>query len=450
MNTLSISEKSNPNYLAKVVKIDNLRKHSNADRLQVTTIDGNNVITSLNAKEGNIYIYFPLESSINKDYLSWSNSYEDKTLNRNNELKGFFNKHGRVRAIRLRSEKSEGYIVPGSDISNWIKEVTGKDYSFSEEDSNKEFDTIFDILICQKYINVEALRKLNSAESKQKNNKKKSRDSKLIEGQFHFHIDTSPLRKYSENISPNDLIQITRKLHGTSFVVSKVLCKKKLTWYEKVLKKIGLNIQDSHYDLVYSSRKVVKNSFIDDGSKNHFYGYDLWEDIAKSLEHSLTEGISLYGEAVGYTKTGAYIQNEYDYRCSPGEFDTYVYRITYTNASGKVFEFSSQQVKEYCSRYGIKTVPELYYGFAKDLFNDIDIDEYWSNLFVQRLSEVYLEKDCVLCNNSVPDEGIVLRREVFDIDVYKHKSFRFFEQETKQLDSGEVDMETIESVAIDG
>ena len=29
-------------------------------------------------------------------------------------------------------------------------------------------------------------------------------------------------------------------------------------------------------------------------------------------------------------------------------FDIVVYRITYTNVDGKVFEFSTQQVKEFC------------------------------------------------------------------------------------------------------
>lgn len=79
--TLKISEKANPNYLAKVVRLINLRKHSNADKLQVITIDGNNVITGLEASDGDVYVYFPLEAAINKDFLSYSNSFEDKTLN---------------------------------------------------------------------------------------------------------------------------------------------------------------------------------------------------------------------------------------------------------------------------------------------------------------------------------------------------------------------------------
>ena len=135
----STSKNSNSNYLAKIVKLNNLRKHANADRLQVATIDGNNVITDLRAKEGDYYVFFPLESTLNKEFLSWSNSFEDSSQNNNKEAKGFFNKHGRVRAIKLRGERSEGYIVPLDSLTNWL---LSKNLSFSFDESlvNKEFD----------------------------------------------------------------------------------------------------------------------------------------------------------------------------------------------------------------------------------------------------------------------------------------------------------------------
>jgi len=51
-------------------------------------------------------------------------------------------------------------------------------------------------------------------------------------------------------------------IHNTSFVVSKVLCKKMLKWHERILKRFGVNIVDTQYDTVYSSRKVIKNSWM--------------------------------------------------------------------------------------------------------------------------------------------------------------------------------------------
>jgi len=442
--SLKISEKANVNYLAKVIILDNLRKHSNADRLQVATIDGNNVITSLAAREGMMYIYFPLESAINLEYLSYSNAFQEKELNKDTEVKGYFHKTGRVRATNLRGEKSEGYMVPASDISNWLKEVYDLDFTFTEEMANTEFDLIGDILVCKKYINYKVLQQSNK-EAKNKN--KKAKVSRLVDSQFHFHIDTPQLKKFITNVNPNDYIQITRKLHGTSAVVSKILCVKPLKWYEKLFKKLGVNIVDTEYDLVYSSRKVVKNGYLDpsEANHNHYYSSDVWGECAKKYDSFLKPGISLYGEIVGFTPDGAFIQKGYDYGCDPNTFDFYVYRVTYTSPNGDVYEMSPSQMTHYCDKYGIKTVPEIYYGKARDLYG-MSVTDHWHQNFLDNLCNEYLEKSCDMCKENVPDEGICLRIDKpLDIDIYKLKSFAFLERETKMLDEGEVDLETTQS-----
>jgi hypothetical protein len=467
---LKISKKAHLNYLARVVKLNNLRKHSNADRLQVETIDGNNVITGLNAMNGMLYVYFPLESVINKHFLSYTNSFVDMTLNFDTGVKGYFNITGRVRATRLRGERSEGYIVPVNDISNWLKTID-VDFDFTEEMVGTEFDSIGNIILCEKYINWKAIKE-NRQQTK--NTQKKAKVSRLVDEQFHFHIDTPQLKKFISNINPNDKIWITRKLHGTSAVISKVLCVKKLNWFEKLLKRLGVNIVDTHYDLVYSSRKVVKNGYLDpkESNHNHYYSSDIWGDCAKRYEQCLKPGISLYGEIVGYTPDGAYIQKGYDYGCNPGEFDFYVYRVTLTSATGDVYEMSPEQMKHYCEKYGIKTVPEFYYGEAELLTGSFFTPYEWENNpyindgiyyhkpnpewqseFLLTLCEQYLEKDCtdsrfldVVSNQSAPDEGICLRVDKpLDIEVYKLKSFAFLERETKMLDEGDVDMETLQT-----
>lgn len=439
---LKTSEKANRNYLAKIIRIDNIRKHPNADRLQITTIDGNNVITGLDAREGMLYVYFPLECAINKEYLSFSNSFEDKTLNADTEVKGYFHSTGRVRATRLRSEKSEGYIVPVHNITEWILSCSGESVEITEADINKEFDLICDLEICRKYI-VKYVRE----QSQQKNQTKKAKVSRLVEEQFHFHIDTPQLKKFIGDVNPEDYIYITRKLHGTSAVISKILCVKPLNWFERLLKRFGVNIVDTHYDLVYSSRKVVKNGFMDpsEANYNHFYTTDVWGDCAKMIEPFLKNGISLYGEIVGYQKDGAEIQKGYDYKCKPKTFDFYAYRATYTSVDGDVYEMSPRELKTYCGRYGIKTVPEVYYGKAKDLY-DLPTDNHWHENFLQKLCDEHLEKDCDLCDNKVPDEGICLRVDKpLDIEIYKLKSFAFLQMETKANDKGIVDIETMES-----
>jgi hypothetical protein len=503
--TLKISEKANPNYLAKVVKLKNVRKHPNADKLQITTIDGNNIITGLAAKDGDLYVYFSLESSINLDYISFSNGFRESSLNKDKEAVGFFEPRGRVRAISLRGEKSCGYICPAENVNEWLNSFTN--FSITEEHEDVEFDTICGVLMCEKYINREALMKILSANKTPKGLKKLAKVTRLIEGQFAFHIDTAHLQKYIRNIQPTDIIHISKKLHGTSAIVGNILCSRKLSLKDSVAKFFGVNVNTTNYQLIWSSRKVVKNgnyylswqetiwnSFVyylcsykkpfeswfslmlgkrseffdilgyqrstplqlykdlkewiriikNPKTFNHYYDYDIWGDVAIQLESVLTEGMTIYCEVVGYTKTGEFIQKGYDYGCEVGNFATYVYRITYTNTSGKIFEFSTQQVKEYCKKFGLNMVPELYWGPAKDLF-EIPVDEDWHENFLQAINWNYLEKNCEMCVNKVPDEGIVLRKEVIDIEPYKYKSFAFKLRETKNADAGEIDLETIES-----
>jgi hypothetical protein len=529
--TLKISEKANLNYLAKVVSLKSIRKHSNADKLQITTIDGNNIILGMEAKENDLYVYFSLESSINGNLLHFSNGFRERNLNRDTNATGFFESHGRVRAIKLRGEKSCGYVCPVEIINEWLEQFTT--FKITETDIDTEFDTISDVLICEKYINREALIKLAKANRSPKGLKKLARETKLIDGQFNFHVDTEHLQKYIHKINPYDVIQITKKLHGTSAITGKILCKRKLSWKDSLAKYFGVKVQEQEYQLIWSSRKVVKNGsyylswqetilknslhhfkyvlnsyrealltpikfwwslmatsscFIDEKresfydelnrhknydvgnsltlnnlykniaewvaviknvpGKNHYYSYDLWRDVAMKLEDYLSDGLTFYGEVVGYTKNFEYIQKEYDYGCNPGEFSIYIYRITFTSPSGQVFEFSTQQVKEFCKRFGLNMVPEIYWGYAKDLFT-IPVDDYWNEEFLRLISDYYLEKDCDMCVNKVPAEGIVLRKEVFKIEPYKFKSFAFKLRETKSADDGEIDMETVESIDVE-
>lgn len=445
----SKSKDHNPNYLATIVKLENVHKHSNADRLQCVSIFANNVVTGLDAKDGDIYVYFPLESSISKEYLSYSNSFEDTSLNKDTSKKGFFNKHGRVRAINLRGEKSEGYIIPKASLEDFVKNhLKEKKFEINESHIGIDFDEVCNHLICKKYIPSNIRMEGSSNKKKSKGNVKKY-ISRLVEGQFHFHYDTEQLKRNMNKINPDDYISITNKLHGTSFVVSHVLTKKKLGLLDRIFKKLGGSIIDVDYGMLYSSRCVIKNeNMIEEFQKEGYYGSDVWKIVADKLFPAMAKGISVYGEIVGYTPNGKYIQKDYDYGCVPNELDFYIYRVTSTTADGHVYEFSHQQVEEWCRTHGFKMVELYYYGKAKDLFPDISVTEHWHENYLERLCNTYLEKDCHICKNKVPDEGIVLRKDsVHDFEAFKLKSFKFLKKESEELDSGEVDIETAQSVS---
>ncbi len=208
-----------------------------------------------------------------------------------------------------------------------------------------------------------------------------------------------------------------------------------------------MNISDTEYDNIYASRKVIKNADI---NKNpaHYYGYDLWKDINDQLKDNLIDGETVYGECVGFTKDGGAIQKGYDYGCKPGESKIYVYRITYTTISGKVIDVPFNLVQERCIQLGVESVPEIFFGKAKDLMTNYNpsgkwnSDEEFREALFQALKDNYVhDQDCQFCATKVPAEGIVLRLEGLKPEALKLKAFRFLEHETKELDKGEANIE---------
>jgi hypothetical protein len=425
-------QSENSNYLARLVRLPAPRKHSNADKLNCVSVLGNNVIVSKDSQEGELFVFFPLECSINTEFLAFSNSLDNPELNADKKTKGFFSaKHGRVKALSLRGEKSEGYLCPASKIEEW------SGYKFSDSDLDKDFDTICEKIICKKYV---VAARTQSQGSGNKKGPKKPRESKIISDQFRFHTNTSQLKKNIENINPEDFVSLSYKIHGTSVVIGKVLCKRKLSLKDRIAKFFGVKVVESEYDLVISSRKVVKNDWRENTASS-YYDIDIWNQVGIEIKDSIKDGITIYGEIVGQLSNGKWIQKPYDYGCEENKHKAFVYRITYTSSVGEVFEFTPGQVKRYCEKFGLNRVPEFYYGKAKDWDSSIAVDENWHKNFLTELQKKYNEKDCYMCKNNVPEEGIVLIKESDSYMAYKLKSFLFLKRESEALDSGEENIE---------
>lgn len=442
---LTKSENHNINYLAKVFRVDEVKKHPNADKLQMIEVDMTPVITGSNIQVNDVYVYFPVESAISSEYLSEEDEFRDHTLNisQDKEKVGFFDKSGRVKAIKLRGEYSFGYIVPASTVFDWAG-LQGVD-NFDDY-VDQEFDTINGKLLLEKYVPVyERTQGLGNSTEKSSKTPKVSR---LIEGQFKFHDDTANLRKNTFKILPNSEISVNYKLHGSSYVIGNLLVRKKLSLYQKVLNFLGFLKDDKEYDVLYSSRKVLKNKDYKD-PKNQSQGYyktDIWADINDKIGDRIPRGYTLYGEVVGFTKDGSPIQKKFDYGCNHKQFRIFVYRITHTSDDGKATELLTNEFETFLTQNNLSDSVELaknfYDGIAKEkypelvpILNEDNGLKKWQHQFVKNLERDYNEKDCYMCNTRVPEEGIVLRVES-DVDwqAYKLKSARFLEFETKQLD----------------
>lgn len=459
------------NYSATVVRISNLRPHTNADRLICTNIFGNNVIVGKETQIGDLGLFFPLESQLGKEFAEANDLLRRKDEN-GKPAGGMFDDNRRVRAQKFRGEQSMGFWIPIESIQNLSKIVNIDTWPVEGD----EIEKIGSLIISQKYVPRNS--RMPGAGGRKEG--RKPRESRILPDQFRFHFDTAQLGKNIHKLKPTDLVVITWKLHGTSAIAARVLVKRSLSWFEKLLTRFGVHIDPSVYDDIYASRRVVKNEFQE--TKDHYYGHDLWTEVGK--EHfggKLHTGETVYYEIVGYTKDGAYIQKDFDYGCSPqkneeGEFYTipsanpddvlnleatpawrikpqhkvFVYRITQTAVDGTVTELQWNQVKERCVELGVEHVPEIMYGEA-DLFagageaTGFDLEE-WQKQYLEYLRQKFVyDQDSQFCTNKVPEEGICVRKEGLNIEVFKLKSFRFLEYETKSLDKGEVDIETEQS-----
>ena len=446
---LTKATKANINYLAKVIDITNFLPHPNADRMKIAQVGGYKVCVGIDEPAGR-YVYFPVNSEINSNLLSYCNLYRHTEKNANTEKAGFFNDNGRVTAIKLRGFPSEGFLLPFEQLENFIADTLN--LKLSNVENNTDFDIAVEgdkeFWICKKYIVVHHTAQGQSNSNKRQ--KKVARFNKVIDTQFHFHYDTVRIQNDKWAIIPNDLISITEKIHGTSGISAYVLCKKKPTLINKIKK--WFSDPGIEYDYLYASRSVIKNAR-ETTHSGGYYGCDIWAEADKIFRPHLQKGMTIYYEIVGFLPTGRYIQKNYDYGCVPPEagepfthekhFKVRVYRITMTNVDGYVHEFSAKEVQEWCKANDLIPVTEYFYGYAKDLYN-IPVDDNWTDTFWDTMANdrnFYMECDSPSCINKVAHEGLVIKKEDMISRAWKLKCFYFLNGEQKELDAGEENIE---------
>lgn len=458
MKLLKITDGADPNYLVTIVKCPDPKPHPNADRLQILTIFGNDVIVAKDMyTPGELLCYFPVESCISQKFLSWANLLDNATLNADGKTKGFFNtKNGRVKAISLRSIPSQGFVFKVSKLKEYYN-VDINTFKIGDI-----FDSVGDDILVTKYIRGDS--KTSKGDNPKKirvpewvntiinifprpvrralyicinswyNRNNQGIKSQILDGEFRHHYKTEHLGKNVYTVSPDDSITITEKLHGTSAIFANIICKKPFSFYRLFLNKMGGKISDQEYKFVYSSRSVLKNR------RDGKFTDDVWGIIGADLQSKIPEGYSIYGEIVGFTPSGKTIQKNYDYGVAKTECAFRVYRITYNLTEG-YRELDWYDIVDLCNDIGLETVPVHYTGLAKDLFN-IPIDDNWNDNFLSKLKDTYLDKSCKFCTNKVINEGIVLRNETKQgKSALKFKSPLFTVAESAARDNNESDIE---------
>ena len=442
-----------------VVKVEKLRPHSNADRLQITTFFGSDTCVGLDVKQGEVGIYFPSDLQLSEEFCDENHMCRTKADGTADT--GYLERDKRnIKAIRLRGEKSDGIFVP-------IAAVAYTGVNLDELNIGDKIETLNGHEICCKYIPRSNHRTGGSGKGN-KTRKKKVNIAPL----FAEHADTEQLAYNLGAFKAGDEIEITLKMHGTSqrtgylpirkegvysytslfkAAVHKLIPVRK--WRNAFGEKYG--VAQYEYDYISGTRRTVLEDF--DGG---FYGSNEFrKQHHDKFVGKLRKGETVYYEVVGFTHTGAPIMaygnnkkvgkdfvkqygetTTFSYGCHPTgwsgsleysvpQSDIYVYRMTMTNEDGDVVEYSPDFMRYRCEQMGIKCVPVMWKGTIPnyDLLNGEHImEEEWSaGDWIKSVAERYYDGPDPIGKTHVR-EGVVVRilnRPKFA--AYKHKNYNF-------------------------
>ena len=430
-----------------VVKVTELRKHSNADRLQVATFFGNDTIVDISVKVGDIGVYFPVDLQVSEEYCAKNNLVRKKDENGNN-IGGFLDPDKRnIKAIKLRGEKSDGLYMPIHSFDYCYENGTG--LAVNMVNIGDQITILNGHEICKKYIP----KRQNRTEGYSAGNH--TRKNKVpYSPLFAEHVDTEQLAYNHGAFKPGDEVEITLKMHGTSQRTGylPVLQPAKKTFWQKLFKKEPEPVYA--YDYVSGTRRVVMEDF---EGNNSFYGSNEFrEQHHNTFVGKLNKGETVYYEVVGFTHTGVPIMADgsnkgldkefikmygettrFSYGCSPNpmpalvygptgevraeavpQSDIYVYRMTMTNEDGFVVDYTPDFMRYRCEQMGVKTV---------QVFEKFTIPAKCKDpgKYVQDKAEKYYDGPDPVGKTHVR-EGVVCRilnRPTFT--AFKHKNFSF-------------------------
>jgi hypothetical protein len=467
-----------------VVKVEKLRPHTNADKLQIATFFGNDTCVSLDTELNEIGIYFPSDLQLSEEFCVENHLCRKKPDGTPDT--GYLEPDKRnIKAIKLRGEKSDGIFMPLSCLV-----YTG--VNLSDINVGDTITVVNGHEICKKYI-PRGRNRNNSAKGKGNKTRKKHAPVAPL---FTEHADTEQLAYNLGAFKPGDEIEITLKMHGTSQRTAYVPVLKgyKRTIWDKIFKREGTPIYD--WDYVSGTRRTVLDDW--DGG---FYGSNAFrKQHHDKFVGKLRKGEEIYYEVVGFTDNGTSIMGKgnnkklgkdfvkqygeetvFSYGCSPDglgepveywdeaktqpafcpivpQSDLYVYRMTMTNEDGDVVEYTPDFMRYRCEQMGVKCVPMLWRGFIpadESLEEGYDCyGEYgtWRvcregtpGEWIKNIAEQYYDGPDPIGKTHVR-EGVVVRvinRPKFC--AYKHKNYSFKMLEGLIKETAEApDMEEVE------
>ena len=450
-------------YCGYITALKNVRKHPNADRLQLADCFGNTVVVGLEYQEGQVGVYFPVDGQLSPEFCKANDLVRRKDEN-GNACGGYLDPDKRnIKAMRLRGEKSDGLFLPLTCFADFCK--------ISDLKVGDSIDVLNGVEICRKYIPKTKERRVHVGGG---NKEAKANFAPT----FYQHVDTQQLAYNLNAFKAGDIVELTLKMHGTSGRTGYLpLVAHHQTLWDKIFHRPGREVKE--YGYVTGTRRVVLDSKHDGG----FYDDNTFRlAMAQKFEGKLHKGEVVYYEIVGFVNAStpimASVPNSkisdkeftkqygpmtvFSYGCDPeGDFerlaevtgwsdengdpihsdtsfleprcDVYVYRMTQVNEDGDVVEMSPEQMRLRCDQMGVKCVP-VFETFMipenpgevlTDKAGDTDYGVCSPGEYVLRKVEQYFDGPDPIGKTHIR-EGVVARivnRPT--ISVYKHKNFSF-------------------------
>ena len=274
----------NLNSVCYVGVIGEIRPIEGADNIELAMVGGWQAIT----KKGEYQVG-------NKVVVATTDAVIPQALSDLMEVTGYLRKGQRVRTVKLRGVYSECLLIP-------FKYLAPK----SLENNVEEGHDMMGILGVTKYEPPVKMVEMSVGGRKIKYHQNPN---------FHVYYKFPNLKNVPELFTEEDVVTITRKLHGTNARYG-IVRKKKLSLLDRVRKFFGNKWVEFEY--VYGSHNVEKGS-----DSQGFYSTDVWRTVADEykikeklwdyvktyfIPQHLGSGVVIYGEIYGHG-----IQKNYEY-----------------------------------------------------------------------------------------------------------------------------------------
>jgi len=268
-------------YTAYITPLTNVRKHPNADRLQLATVLGNQVVIGLEHADGDVGIFFPIDGQLSKEYAEANDLIARKDPVTGQRAGGFLDEKRRIKAQKFRGVRSEGLWMPLSSL----------DYIGDPETQTLTSGPITSFgyhPLCNRY-------ETAATQAKAQLNQRKARPESPF---FPKHVETDQFMVEVAHIPVGSTLYISEKLHGTSHREGYTWMERKLNRAQRIINRISMFILGHDVISTTSLEYVIgtRNTVLGDNKPDYYNSADFRHNVAHQIH--LNPGEILYGEIV--------------------------------------------------------------------------------------------------------------------------------------------------------